>query len=327
MKAEQHKNIIKKLIREELNRDEHTRLFHSASVVGEMQKQWKDAPDITRRDQVDGQHIWKIIQRETFFKLPAKKIRFYQVYSWIATVTLILGMAGIGAFLMNREEAVPIYVVSAGIQNMEQVSLPDGTIVQLGPGSKLTYPAGFKDKIREVHLDGQAFFDVNKDPSKPFVVQTQSMRVEALGTAFELFAYNIENRSEAILLQGKIKVNLKHHDPSGQTEWILGQNEKIEYNKRDKEVVHSLVNADTYTSWRKRGVLTFENEKLSMIIPRLEQWYGRHIICEKEIADTYKFTFKIRDESLERILYIMSESSPIRYNKSEGGDYTLYLVK
>jgi len=321
------KNMIRKLIREELNEKERIDLLQSHSVTDEMQGQWLTAPDMVRKDKVDGQHIWKMIQQETWLRLPARKVRFYQIYTWAATIALLFGLAGSVVYMQNREKTVPMYVISAGIQNMEPVTLPDGTLALLGPGSKLTYPADFTGKRREVALDGQAFFDVNKDASKPFIVKTYSMDVEALGTAFELFAYSIENRSEAVLLNGSIKVNLINPDSNKQTELILKPNEKVEYNIRDKKVTQLTVNADVYTSWRKRGIITFENEKLSMIIPRLEQWYGRKIICEKGIAENYKFTFKVRDESLERILYIMSESSPIRYTKSEEGDYSLFLKK
>lgn len=321
------KYIIRKFIREELEREEEFDLLQSRPVTDEMREQWMAAPDMARKDGADGRQIWNRIRQETGARLPARRVRFYQVYTWVATVALLLGLAGSVVYMQNKAETTPVYVVSAGIQNMEQVTLPDGTFVLLGPGSRLTYPADFTGKRREVALDGQAFFDVNKDASKPFIIKTYSMDVEALGTAFELFAYRIENRSEAVLLDGKIKVNLRDTEGNKQTELILEPNEKIEYNIRDKKVVQSTVNADVYTSWRKRGILTFENEKLSMIIPRLEQWYGRKIICEKGIAETYKFTFKVRDESLERLLYIMSESSPIRYTKSEEGDYSLSLKK
>lgn len=328
MNSGNKKNIIRKLILEELKEEEQSILLQSGTVTGEMHRQWEDLPDMVQKDQANGQEIWKKIRQEVWFKYSAKKIRFYKVYAWAATIALLLGLSGSIAYAYKEKETAPVmYIVSAGIQNMESVTLPDGTSIQLGPGSKLTYPARFEGKTREVTLDGQAFFDVEKDPGKPFIVHTSSMDVEALGTAFELFAYNIENRSEAILLNGKIKVNLNTPLSEKTTELILSPNEKIEYNIRDRKVTSNTVDADTYTSWRKRGILTFENEKLSMIIPRLEQWYGRKIICEKGIAETYKFTFKVRDESLERILYIMSESSPIRYNKSEDGNYSLFLKK
>lgn len=72
-------------------------------------------------------------------------------------------VAGTVYFALQDKANVPMYVVSSGIQNMESVSLPDGTKVQMGPGSRLTYPASFSGKTREIRLDGQAFFDVAKN--------------------------------------------------------------------------------------------------------------------------------------------------------------------
>ena len=114
-----------------------------------------------------------------------------------------------------------MYVVSSGIQNMESVSLPDGTKVQMGPGSRLTYPASFSGKTREIRLDGQAFFDVAKNREKPFIVHTEDMSVEALGTAFELFSYNMENKMEAILLNGKIKVSVGDKETNQMKEYFV----------------------------------------------------------------------------------------------------------
>lgn len=318
--------IAQRLIHDTLTENEQKDLLFSKEVEDEMLHQWDCVPDQTISDKTDGLLIWERIQEQTWLKPLVRKVQFYRICTLAASVALLIGVIG-GIYSLANWDNTSKFVVTAGIQNTEYLLLPDGTSVQLGPGSKLAYPEQFGRKSREVELDGQAFFDISKDPKRPFIVKTQSMEVEALGTAFELFSYNIENRSEAILLNGKLKVNLIDPKTDRRTELILLPDDKIEYNIRDKKVTHYSVNADTYTSWRKRGILTFENEKLSMIIPRLEQWYGRKVICEKETAEKYKFTFKVRDESLDRILYMMSESSPIRYEKSEGGDFTLYLMK
>ncbi len=327
MRLESKKDIVKKLLRDELNEAEQDQLLYSRPVTERMQRQWEEAPDRTKSDKVDGKRIWNKIQQETWLRLPAKTVRFYQIYAWTATVALLLGLAGSIFFITDNAETSSVYIVSSGIQNMQSVILSDGTVVKLGPGSKLTYPSKFVGKNREITLDGQAFFDINKDPAHPFIVHTNSMDVEALGTAFELFAYDIETRSEVILLNGMVRVELILPNSDKRKDLILRPNDKIEYNMSVNRVTHYTVNADSYTSWRKRGMLTFENEKLSMIIPRLEQWYGRKIICEKEILDTYKFTFKVKDEPLERILYMMRESSPVRYLQSDDGDFTFYLKK
>ena len=218
-----------------------------------------------------------------------------------------------------------MYVVSSGIQNMESVSLPDGTKVQMGPGSRLTYPASFSGKTREVTLNGQAFFDVAKNREKPFIVRTEDMSVQALGTAFELFSYEMDNKIETILLNGKIKVGISDKGTKRVKEYLVSPDEKLVLDRQTGEVMKQAVNADKYTAWRKQKMLSFENEKLTMIIPRLEQWYGRKVMCQKDLAEKYRFTFKVRDESLEKILFMIKASSPLIYTQMESGDYILTL--
>lgn len=187
----------------------------------------------------------------------------------------------------------------------------------------MTYPARFSGKTREITLDGQAFFDVAKNREKPFIVHTEGMSVEALGTAFELFSYKVENKMEAILLNGKIKVSVADKETDQMEEYFVSPDEKILVDRQTGKITKQIVDADKYTAWRKQKMLSFENEKLSMIIPRLEQWYGRKVMCQKDLADKYRFTFKVRDESLEKILMLIQLSSPLKYKEIEDGNYSL----
>ena len=151
------------------------------------------------------------------------------------------------------------------------------------------------------------------------------MSVEALGTAFELFSYDMENKMEAILLNGKIKVSVADKETNQMKEYFVSPDEKILVDRQTGKIAKQIVDADKYTAWRKQKMLSFENEKLSMIIPRLEQWYGRKVMCQKDLADKYRFTFKVRDESLDRILFMMKASSPLQYKEEKNGDYILTL--
>lgn len=318
------KYILKKLMQDALAEEEVAALNERNSIKERMSDQWENAPDAATFDRMDGMHIWQYVCRRIEGDR-AGKMQFYKIYSAVASVLLLLALGGMTFFLLGKRNDSPMYIVSSGIQNMQSVSLPDGTEVQLGPGSKLTYPSEFSSGKREVSLDGQAFFDVYKNPRKPFVVHTADMDIEALGTAFEVFSYGIENKSEAILLNGKIRVNCNGSLNNKNSGYLLSPDEKIVFDKRNNSVSVENVDADKYTVWRKQRILSFENEKLSMVIPRLEQWYGRKIMCQQDLTDTYRFTFKIRDESLERILFMMEASSPLKYKETSNGNYQLIL--
>ena len=319
----ENKIYIKKILNNTMNETEKEK-FHSEKLFSKvLEKQWDDAQDSVAKDKTDVNRIWAKIQRELWENKPVKTYEYYKIYSIAASILLLIGIGCFAWILSRNQSSNTMFVATSGIQNMQSILLPDGSQVQLGPGSKLVYPSEFDGKTREVQLEVQAFFDVAKDKSKPFVVKTKDMDVTALGTAFEVFSYEMENNIETVLLNGKVKVNLLHGNHKRQV--ILYPNDKLTLSRSDARISIDKVNATKYSDWRNLGILSFENEKLSMIIPRLEKWYGQKIFCQKDLANTYRFTFKVRNESLDRILYMLNNSSPIKYRKV-GDNYELYLI-
>lgn len=319
----ENKIYIKKILNNSMNETEKEKL-HSGKLFSKvLEKQWEDAQDAAAKDKTDVNRIWAKIQRELWERKPVKTYEYYKIYSIAASILLLIGIGCFAWILSRNQSSNTMFVATSGIQNMQSILLPDGSQVQLGPGSKLVYPSEFDGKTREVKLEGQAFFDVAKDKSKPFVVKTKDMDVTALGTAFEVFSYEMENSIETVLLNGKVKVDLLHGNHK--REVILNPNDKLTLSRSDARISIEKVNATKYSDWRNLGILSFENEKLSMIIPRLEKWYGQKIFCQKDLANTYRFTFKVRNESLDRILYMLNNSSPIKYRKA-GDNYELYLI-
>lgn len=324
MEQKDTKYVLKKLMQDALVEQEHAALNDRDAVKRLMFDQWENAPDAAYSDQVNGRDIWHRICRRLSDKASKGIILNYKIYSIAVSILLLLAVGSMTSFFVSNKKEAPFYIITSGIQNMQSVYLPDGTVVQLGPGSKLTYPSVFSGDTREIHLDGQAFFDVYKNPGKPFIVHTSQMDVQALGTAFEIFNYAIENKLETVLLNGKVKIGL-NNQAGEMKEFILSPNKMIVYDKRTDLTSIMGVDADKYTFWRKQKILGFENEKLSMIIPRLEQWYGRKIMCQQDLAEKYRFTFKVRDESLERILFMMGESSPLGYQKTINENFIIEL--
>ncbi|MDD4515030.1 FecR family protein [Massilibacteroides sp.] len=318
------KQLIKKLLHEDFSTKEEKQLLEADFVNNSMNKQWVDAMNTPSPHLSIKQKIWGNIIKNIWNEHAYKQLRFYKAYSIAASILLVVGTIYFLHKTTDQTNNLFTYVVGAGIQRIESVTLPDGTSVLLGPGSRLEYPSSFLGKTRTVTLDGQAFFDVKQDKRKPFIVETPKMKVQALGTAFELFCHQDEKESEAILLNGKLKINIPGTCTDRTKEYYLLPNDKFTVNN-ENETTKCIVDADKYTSWRKNKIISFENEQLTMIIPRLEQWYGRKIFCTKEIAQKYRFTFKVRDESLEKILFILQQSSPILFEKTESEDYILSL--
>jgi len=107
--------------------------------------------------------------------------------------------------------------------------LPDGTKVWLNSGSQLDYDKTYGNKLREVSLTGEAYFDVVKNPAKPFVIHTKKMDIKVLGTAFNVKCYPGEKTTETSLVRGSIEVTLKDR----QEKIMLKPNEKLVINNDD----------------------------------------------------------------------------------------------
>lgn len=321
---EDKKNKLKNLMHDALDEHEKQLLMHEPNVEKLMHAQWEEDLDINLSDHFVENRIWKKITHRINRRAVSNQLFIYKIVA-IAASFLLLIATGSLVYFNKQQTGQYMYIVSSGVRSIESVLLPDGTEVRMGPNSRLTYPADFKGKTRDVNLIGQAFFSVAKDKEKPFTVHTNNMDVTALGTSFEVFNYEYENRIEAILLEGKVRVGLGNNiDSKQRKEIILTPDEMLVYDKSDQTVRVKNVNAESYSGWKNLGILSFENERLSTIISRLEPWYGRKIKCPEDIAEEYRFTFKVRDESLERILFMLNNSSPVKY-KEINGDYELYV--
>lgn len=305
-----------------LKEEEIHSLLCDPVVENVMHTQWKEAGLVGLNPSVE-KRVWrKIVHR---IDTPAVSRQLF-VYKFVAIAASFLLLLGIGStiYFHKTQSEQYMYIVSSGVRCIESVLLPDGTEVRMGPNSQMTYPSDFKGKTRDVRLTGQAFFNVAKNKEKPFIVHTDRMDVTALGTSFEVFNYDFENKIETILLEGKVRVGLGSPESKQRKEVMLTPNEMLIYDKKENTVRVKNVNAESYSGWKNQGILSFENARLSTIISRLEPWYGRKIKCPKEIAEEYRFTFKVRDESLERILFMLNNSSPVKYREVDG-DYELYI--
>lgn len=323
--ADDRKSLLKKWMSGGLDKEEEKRFLHHPAVERQMRAQWEKADEAASYDLALEKRIWKKIENRMGRPADTRLLRFYRATAIAASLLLLLGIAT-WMYQETHRHTLSTYVVTSGIRCIEPVSLPDGTQVRLGPNSRLSYPQTFDGTIREVELTGQAFFCVAKNKEKPFIVRTSCMDVTAIGTAFEVFNYAYENKVETILLEGKVKVDVEDPVTTQRQEVFLTPDEMLVYDKQNNRVQIKPVDAGTYSGWREKGVLTFENEQLSRVLSRLEPWFGQKIECPKEIAEKYRFTFKVRDESLERILFILSNASPVKYRATDDG-YELYIEK
>ena len=226
-------------------------------------------------------------------------------------------------------------LVKAGARSY--MLLPDGTKVWLNSESKLTYQGSFNGSIREVTLEGEAFFDVVKDKTRPFIVHTSDLDIKVLGTAFNVKSYPQEELIEATLIHGMIEVTNKNQPASPKV--ILKPHEKLVFNRSSaigpqpvpangerrihnfKAPVISVTalpktiadSAVTETSW-KYNRLVFDNESFREIARRMERWYNVKINFRNEKAANSLIHVTFINETIEEALQALQLATPFTYS-------------
>ena len=225
--------------------------------------------------------------------------------------------------------------VSTKVGDKASINLPDGSKVWLNGESKITYVGDFGNKTREVYLSGEAFFDVAKDKTKPFIIHTRTINLKVLGTAFNVRSYDNEKETETALVRGCVEITLRN---SPDKKIVLKPGEKLlvknipvdtlltyKKQKRDEETpIAVLTNMHYYgtdsssveTSWTKNQ-LEFNDEPLDKIALNLERWFNIRVTITDESLKKEKYTATLEeDDKLKDFLEALklAEGSHFRYS-------------
>jgi transmembrane sensor len=183
-----------------------------------------------------------------------------------------------------------------------QLTLQDGTQVWLNAQSTLKYPSNFSKKRREVEVIGEAFFDVTKDTKRPFIVSTQHIDMQVLGTQFNVYSYPETGYIQTDLVEGSLMV---YDEQTPEANVTLKSNEQVIV-KDGKMVIGEIQNPD-YFRW-KEGIYTFENERLLDIIEKLQLYYDVEIIVKDPEIFNVRYTGKFRQrDGIDEILRIIQK--------------------
>jgi len=195
-----------------------------------------------------------------------------------------------------------------------QLVLSDGTRVWLNSETRLKFPVQFSKNRREVILEGEAFFEVTKNPNAPFVVKTGPMDIEVLGTSFNVSAYKDEASIQTTLVEGKVKVS----SSIGQSqEQILKPNEQAVFSKSNNQFEIIEVNAALYACWRE-GVFIFDEENLDDILRKLSRWYDINVFFQSEEVRSYQFSGKLpRFKNCNELLEMIEKTTDVQFTMKE----------
>lgn len=267
---------------------------------------WDETPSIATEKTVQELEKIQVRIRQTEAGNSRRTLRIV-----LSRAAAILLLPLLGAFLtylalQSDRSVAPPEMAECFVPNGERkrIELADGTKVWLNSGSLLIYAKQFTGDKRSIYLNGEASFEVAKDPDKPFTVKTAHMEVEALGTLFNVYAYPDQETTIATLQQGKIRV---HTAVEGDTACILSPDEQLVYNHRLGTTNRAVVDAARVLQW-KNGYLTFQSASFDQIAKTLERRFDVIIQYESGRFAGRCFTMKFNpDENLPQILDVMKE--------------------
>ena len=219
----------------------------------------------------------KIIQQ---LSIPAKNRTLKTWFYRVAAVLALPIMLGIGWYLGSSKtnNETQMCEVTAPKGQISKCVLADGTEVWLNAGTTLKYDPTLKGSIREVNLDGEAYFKVTKNRHKPFAVNTKYAQVKVLGTIFNLKAYSGEDKIETTLEEGSVEFSL---NGSAAKPVEMKPGEQVVFNISEKKITLGKVETYLHTAW-KDGKFVFKDADLKTIIAELERLYDVRIHLQND---------------------------------------------
>lgn len=259
--------------------------------------------------------------------------------SWprIAAALLIIAGLGWNFWFFNQKQQVGYEeLVSHSAENLiekaNQTAQPllihfaDGSSLTLDPGSKVSYPADFKAGKREVYLSGKAFFDIAKDPSRPFFVYANEVITKVLGTSFTVRSYADEKEVSVAVKTGRVavftrkdpEVNEKR-DSRELTGVVIEPNQQIVVVRESVKITKSLIpSPELVDSNMSNHNFEFDETPVSNVFSELQKAYGIEIIFDKNIMNGCPITARLTEMTLYEKLDLVCKAVGARYELIDG---------
>jgi ferric-dicitrate binding protein FerR (iron transport regulator) len=236
----------------------------------------------------------------------------------VAAIVLVVAITSIIFYQSNEgngskqvsQKQPKVLVTEKGEQ--KSFLLSDGTKITLAPDSRISLPKEYQTGLREVTLEGEAFFDVTTNPDHPFKVHVGETITEVLGTQFNIISYPQDQSVKVVVVEGSVGLRAKNTDE----QLLLKPGELGSYTS-DHKLTSKKVDVNTYTGW-KNGQLIFEDQPLNEVVTRLERWYDLSFVINDSAIEKRKLTATFaRRQPLREVLDAMALSLDITYTRND----------
>src|SRR5699024_8191834 len=237
-----------------------------------------------------------------------------------AVVLLVLTAGGAGFYYSTSlpdEKQSEVVLKTRALSAGQKATLRfgDGSVIELNSESILHYPSRFNADKREVYLEGEAFFSVERDTTRPFIIHAGGTATQVLGTSFNIRAYEEEGKVQVAVVEGQVAVaEEKAEKRTGQKAIHITKNEWVTYHSDEQIIEKGRGDIWEMVAW-KDDVLVFKDQSLSRIAKRLERWYNIDIRLADESLANRRMSATFEDNSLEQVLKVIALSLDISYRK------------
>jgi len=316
MKKNSLRTVIKKIVRGKAT-DEEKGLFYRFIYFKQQRKVDYD-PELASR-------IWNKIEQEAFDP-SEKQVFLASVMKVAASIVIALGIAITLYFSPQPVEKPTTYLTkSTGRGQKATITFSDGSVVKLNAESSISYPESFTDvDSRALKLTGEAFFDVKRNPEKPFTIQTGDLLTTVLGTSFNITAFPEADEIEVTVATGKVQVaqSVKENPELGsesnpkilnlQSAIELAPGQQATFNKASNELSMREVNLKQFIAW-KDGVIYISKEGYKEVFEKLSRWYGVEFEFANVPSAEWDYSGEFKDMNLDLVLSTIGYAGGFEY--------------
>jgi ferric-dicitrate binding protein FerR (iron transport regulator) len=244
---------------------------------------------------------------------PVKRLK---IFPYMAAAAVLLGIIITAAWFFGyRGQEVQDWVETYNPKGIRSsILLPDGSKVWLAADSKLRYPRHFSDNKRDLFLEGEAFFEVTRNPQKPFEVHLKEGSVRVLGTSFDIKAYKEQASVITSVATGKVAFMPGNMLPKDT--FFLTPGKKSVFDLATRTTAVKETDAAVDKAWID-GVLQFDAETLGNIAVSLERYYGKTVVFRDERLKDFRYTGTFANSSAVEVLQFLSRTKSFVFTVSD----------
>ncbi len=286
-----------------------------ADVEEALQAFWSDIPESVgaQESRAGFARFWKQTDVLSSPRLPLipRLLRVARNAAAILFIPLVVG----SVLLLRNAPPEPQYLeLAVAPGQRDSLRLSDNTMVWLNAGSRLIYPETFGNGSRQVFLSGEAYFDVEEDSGRPFIVGAGNVHVRVLGTQFNVSSYENMQSVSVSLVEGSVSMEVEYDGISRNA--LLVPGDVMRFDRQSGELEKSRMQADAYCTWLEGGFY-FNNQPLAEIVAQFERVFGVKIYIADPQLRTTRYTLAfVNRESLGGMLEAIAQVNNLNVNRN-----------